>query len=127
MGWIRFLIRKNRLCKDILLINQDSKRSTMNMRETALAAKIKFALCAIFKDEESNIRNPEIFEEHQFTQGSEKRFAFVEKIFVSVVVCDDADINIGILVRLTFDIGAAKKSRHDAVICLAGVYKPVDK
>src|SRR5437870_13540202 len=97
------------------------------MIEVALAAKSKFNFSAVRKDGENEVGAVTIivFQEHRFTQQSDKCLAPCEEVIVRLISNDQPEIKVGVDISCAPGIGATDKSGDHTLIYLASCYKAV--
>src|SRR6266702_4585436 len=97
------------------------------MIEVALAAKSKFNFSAFGKDGENEVGAVTIivFQEHRFTQKSNKCLAPCEEVIVGLISNDQPEIKVGVDISRAPGIGATDKSGDHTLIYLASLYKAI--
>src|SRR5205807_7135710 len=98
-----------------------------NLREDAHAAKAKFTFHPIGKNEENKVTavTTIVFQKYRLTQPSYKSLAPGQEVLVRLIGSNQAEIKVGVGISRAPGIGAAQKSGHHPLICLASFYKAV--
>ena len=98
----------------------------MKLIELALGGKGKLAFDTILKNKENHVRYIEILQEERLAQLADKSPLPGAKIFVSCIGREQAEVEVGVCIRLAPGIGAAEKCGDHAFIGLAGEDKALE-
>jgi hypothetical protein len=99
----------------------------MYMIEVALVANRKFNFSAVGKYGENKVGAVTmiVFQEHWFTQKSDKRLTIRKEVFVCVISNNQPEIKVGVDISYAPGIRATDKSGYHPIIGIASFYKVI--